>query len=287
MRRANAEIYYQRGSGALTGWVSGFSRRFRRRFIYAAASDADFDPATPLVRYWRDKWIYRVGLRGADAIIVQNSTQEAQCRDMLGIEPALIASCYDPPHTATAKSDGYVLWAATMRTWKRPDLVLEIARRLPAIRFRMIGGVDDADFYASIAARARSLPNVEFMGFVPHAEIELHFDKARLFLNTSGPYEGFPNTFLQAWARGIPTISFVIPSARLTEGPVPLAVGNTDDMIRTIEILSQDDGLWRELGSRLQAHFVAQHSADASTTAYIKVIAKLAPRTQPTEAGRI
>jgi glycosyltransferase involved in cell wall biosynthesis len=283
MRRANAEIYYQRGSGALTGWVSGFSRRFRRRFVYAAAHDADFDPATPLVRYWRDKCIYRAGLRRADAIIVQNSTQEALCRDMLGIEPALIASCYDPPHTATANSAGYVLWAATMRTWKRPNLVLEAARRLPAIRFRIIGGVaDDASYYATIAAQARALPNVEFLGFVPYAEIEPHFDNARLFLNTS-EFEGFPNTFLQAWARGIPTISFVKPSTCLEAGPIPLAIRNLDEMIRTIDVLSRDDGLWREVGSRLRAYFLDQHSADASTAAYMSVIAALTRCEEPNE----
>jgi hypothetical protein len=63
---------------------------------------------------------------------------------------------------------------------------------------------------------------------VPYAEVGTHFDGAALVLNTSD-YEGLPNTFMQAWLRGIPTLSFVRPeSAPGCSGTI--ACDGLDDM---------------------------------------------------------
>jgi glycosyltransferase involved in cell wall biosynthesis len=268
MGRADADIYYQRCSGAITGWVAAFCHRRRRHFVYAGASDADFRPSVPLVRYRRDKYLYRAGLRNAHAIVAQNENQVALCRAWLKVDPILVRSCFVPPPTARADASGPVLWVSTVRRWKRPELVLELARRLPGIRFRMIGGADDPAYFADIAAQARLLPNVDFLGFVPHAEIEAHFDRARLVINTSEPNEGFPNTFLQAWSRGIPTVSFVKPASYLDESPVRVCVDDIGEMAHTIARLTGEDSLWLETGHWLRNQFSAHHSLEAATSAY-------------------
>jgi glycosyltransferase involved in cell wall biosynthesis len=139
----------------------------------------------------------------------------------------------------------------------------------------MIGGADDREYFAEIAARARSLPNVDFLGFVPHAEIETHFDHARMVINTSEPKEGFPNTFLQAWSRAIPTVSFVRPASYLEGSPVQISVGDLDEMTHTIGILASDDWRWQEIGHWLRAKFAAFHSLEAATSAYLALFENL------------
>ena len=63
--------------------------------------------------------------------------------------------------------------------------------------------VGHEDLYDKTVEQSRKVPNLDFKGFLPFTEVEKQFKKAKLFINTS-EYEGFPNTFLQAWRRGIP-----------------------------------------------------------------------------------
>src|SRR3954452_11592635 len=101
--------------------------------------------------------------------------------------------------------------------------MLEIARRMPQHRFVIIGGPDpdrkSQDYFAGLKAAADKLPNVQLTGFIPFAEAESYFNGARTFVNTS-LYEGFPNTFMQAWARGIPTVGFVDTGSKRDGVPV-------------------------------------------------------------------
>ena len=267
MKRANADIYYQRACGVHTGFVAAFCKRYQRKFIYAAAHDADFDPEAPLIRYRRDKAIFRWGLRHADSVVVQSQTQTDRCRANYGIATTQIRSCYAPPIGASIGQNGYVLWVATLRSWKRPELFLELARRLPQYQFRMVGGADDATEFEKLSHAAASLPNLEFIGFVPHAEIENHFDGARLFVNTS-VYEGFPNTFLQAWARGMPTVSFVDTSSEIHGQPVGALVKNLEEMVTTVDHFMSNDSIWSETGHRCVACYTTDHSLEAITLKY-------------------
>ena len=56
-----------------------------------------------------------------------------------------------------------------------------------------------------------------------------HFDGAALFVNTSVG-EGFPNTFLQAWSRGMPTVSFFDPQVEFDGQPVGIVAPDADAM---------------------------------------------------------
>ena len=62
----------------------------------------------------------------------------------MGELPTLVPSCYAARFNQRADSNGIVLWVSTLRTLKRPELFLELARRSPHLRFRMVGGPVDA-----------------------------------------------------------------------------------------------------------------------------------------------
>lgn len=277
MRRADADVYYQRAAGVHTGYVAAFCRLYGRKFVFAAAHDADFDPAHPLIRYSRDKAIFKWGLRRADAVIVQNPVQKKLCKLELGREAQLIRSCYEPPAGATCDKSGYVLWVSTMRRWKRPELFIELARQLPQYRFRMVGGGDGDAYYPTLQSQAATVPNLEFVGFVPHADVEREFSGARIFVNTS-EHEGFPNTFLQAWARGIPCVSFVDTGSAVDNQPVLRRVQDLNELTTAVDKLMSDDCAWREAGLRSSTCYSEQHSLEVAQTAYTKVFDDLLRR---------
>jgi glycosyltransferase involved in cell wall biosynthesis len=272
MEGVNADIYYQRCAAAYTGVAAAFARAKRRRFVYAAAHDLDFMPGKAnSVGRWRDRQIFTFGLRHADKVVVQNPVQAARLQRWTGQSGILIPSCYSLPRHSGGRERSVVLWVGVMRAWKRPEVFLDLAESLPHLNFRMIGGPclsgSADDFYERIAERAARLSNVDFLGFVPYADVERHFDEARVFVNTSDA-EGFPNTFLQAWARGIPSVSFIDCGAKDAHGAVGLSVPDIETMAGRIDLLMKDTGQWEHRSARCRAHFEASHSMEAVGAAY-------------------
>ncbi|MFV0416039.1 MAG: glycosyltransferase family 4 protein [Chthoniobacterales bacterium] len=90
-----------------------------------------------------------------------------------------------------------LLWIARCQKIKRPHLFLDLAEACPEAHCEMVCPAEDAELFASIEARAKKLPNVTFLERVPYHEVQSHYDRARLFVNTSD-WEGWPNSFIQA-----------------------------------------------------------------------------------------
>lgn len=282
MKRADADVYYHRTAAALTGFVAHFCRRHGKRAIYAGASDKDFLPGEQDIALARDRWLFEYGLRNVDRIFVQNERQLRRLRENYGLEGVLVPNTYSAPVGARADRNGYVLWVASIRAQKRPHFVLEIARRLPHRRFVVVGGPDqgtrEAGYVGEFIAGAKSLPNVDYRGFVPFEQADRIFDGAAMVLNTS-TYEGFPNIFLQGWARGIPAVGFVDTGSRCPEGrPIYEVAASPEEAARAVERLLADDAAWAGASARSRAYFHERHSLDAVLDLYERELGALAPR---------
>jgi glycosyltransferase involved in cell wall biosynthesis len=289
LREVDADIYYHRSAAMLTGLVAEFCRRNGKRSVYAGASDMDFIPGSEQIGLARDRWLYHRGLRSVDAIVAQNARQLETCREHYGREAVLIPSCYELPASATRGSGPLggplggdtVLWCGTVHTYKRPEILLELARRLPHRKFVIIGGpgVDESQtvpYFARIREAARALPNVEFTGFLPLAQVEPYFDRARVLVNSSD-YEGMPNTFMQAWARGVPTVATVDVGARTNGEPVYCVFKNTEDAVAEIERLFNERLYWQRASARVREYFEANHSSAEALARYARLLEQLVP----------
>lgn len=277
LKRTDAEIYYQQTASMLTGVMAAFCRKHGRKSVFASASNPDLMRNTPRIQYARDRWIYRYGLRRVDRIFVQNDEQARLCRDNVGREGILVPTCYARPYPELVQDDRkYILWVSTIRTIKRPELFLDLAERLPYLHFRMIGGPGDGEgsLFEEVKLRADRLPNVEFLGFVPYPRSDKQFDNATLFVNTSDS-EGFPNTFLQAWSRSIPTVSFVDAGARFNGMPVGLKVATPAEMVATIARLASNSAELLNEGRRCFMYFEANHLPDPVVDIYEQVFHEL------------
>jgi glycosyltransferase involved in cell wall biosynthesis len=279
LKRADADVYYQRSSAVHTGFLAAFCRSHGRKSIYAGASDVDFIPGRQDITFARDRQIFEYGLRNVDQMFVQNPFQMQAARQNYGRAAVLIPNCFQTPARAQGDPRGYVLWVATVRPTKRPELLAEIARRLPQHRFVMAGGADgDAKgkaFAESARAAMSALPNTTVHGFLPFAEADRLFEGARLVINTS-TYEGFPNTFLQAWSRGVPVVSFVDTGSRHRGEPVFDVVADMDQAVAAVTRLMEDDGAWEAASRRVREHFLERHSVTAVASMYEQEINRLA-----------
>src|SRR5262249_28360912 len=139
------------------------------------------------------------------------------------------------PHSAREK---YAAWVGMLRQPKRPDVLIEIARRMPNVRFVVCGGAtthrSPQGYSEEIIKILYTLPNVDFRGQVPPATAAQVIADAALLLSTADE-EGFPNTFTQAWSAGTPVVSLgVDPDHIIAQTGLGKVSGSVDGAIADI-----------------------------------------------------
>ena len=276
LARLSPDVVFVQTAGEQVAAAALYARLFGKRFVYAGASDPDFAlgplPGMPP----QHAWLYRMGLRGAHEVVVQNMAQLQALRRHFGRDGHLIQNGYAEAGAQPGRFDGHVLWAATVKQLKRPELFVELARRLPHRRFVMVGGPgltpDAQSTFEAVSRAARALPNLVMTGHVPFRQVGAHFDGAALSVNTSD-YEGLPNTFMQAWLRGIPTLSFVRPESAPGRSGT-LACPSLDAMVRQVERLLGDRTAWESASTACRRFFDEHHRLERAVERYLDVFGR-------------
>ena len=123
------------------------------------------------------------------------------------------------------------------------------------------------------------------LGPVRYRDSGALFDRARIFLNTSS-IEGFPNTFLQAWIRGVPVVTFFDPDALVKRMALGRVAVSLDEMRDAIRALLQDEAE-RELLGQLAREFATREYTTGVAARYLDLLDRRAPATRPvTEAAK-
>jgi glycosyltransferase involved in cell wall biosynthesis len=269
LRRIDPDIVYFRTAGFRAAAVAWYARLARKPFVYACASDLELLPMAKEPSTRRDACLFRLALRYADSVLVQSVRQRRLLKDKLGRDGVIVPNCYWESDVGAGAADGHILWVGTVKPLKSPELFIELARRHPMRRFRMVGGANHQDpsgpaYFDRVRTIAATVPNVEFVGHVPFRDVGKHFDHASALVNTS-PTEGFPNTFLQAWIRGVPTLSFVKPEVTAGESGT-IACRDIDELASRIGSLT--GARWEQASAACKAHFGRVHSVEAALAGY-------------------
>jgi glycosyltransferase involved in cell wall biosynthesis len=175
-----------------------------------------------------------------------------------------------------------VLWVSNLRALKRPELALELARQLPQVKFTLAGGPmpGGQTYFDDVMAAAARLPNVTMLGPVRYRDSGALFDRAKIFLNTSA-IEGFPNTFLQAWIRGVPVVTFFDPDGLVQRVPLGRVAKSVDDMREGIRSLMEIEGDRQLLGRRAR-EFAQREFTSGVAARYLEL---LDPHVPPMRLG--
>jgi glycosyltransferase involved in cell wall biosynthesis len=262
LRRADADIYYQSCAAVETGVTAWFCKKNKRKFIFRVASDTDCVPGQQLISWRRDRLIYEYGLRHADIIATQGKHQSDLLKMHYGLPSIPVNMTVAVPRdTRDTPLDIDVLWVSNIWDVKRPELILDIARMLPDFRITMIGGPVRGyeKLYRWIQDSAQQIENVCFVGPVPYQEVDAYFSRARIFVNTSSA-EGFPNTFLQAWARGVPVVSFFDPDGLIVDRGLGTVPTTANEMAEEIRRFLNSHGSWITVSNRSRNFVSANYS---------------------------
>jgi len=270
---ADADTYYQSPAGAYTGITAWFCRATGRRFMFRVASDSDCEKEHGRIQFWRDRKLYNYGLRRADLVAAQTEFQAQMLRENHEIESVVVNMMVETPRGGPpVEKDIDVLWISNLRALKRPELALELARQLPQVKFLLAGGPmpGGETYYEDVRAAAARLSNVNMQGAVRYADSGTLFDRAKIFLNTSS-IEGFPNTFLQAWIRGVPVVSFFDPDALVQRLQLGHIANSVDEMREAIRSLLEDDAE-RERTGRRARDFASREYTTGVAARYLELL---------------
>jgi glycosyltransferase involved in cell wall biosynthesis len=275
---ADAEIYYQSPAGAYTGITGWFCRAIDRQFIFRVASDSDCEIEHGRIEFWRDRKLYNYGLRRAHLVAAQTDHQARLLRENHGIDSHVVNMMVETPRgDQRHPKDIDVLWVSNLRSLKRPELALELARQLPGVKFTLAGGPmpGGQTYHDDVMAAAARLPNVTMLGAVRYRDTGALFDRARVFINTSS-IEGFPNTFLQAWIRGVPVVSFFDPDGLVQRLQLGRVAASVDDMREAIRGLLEYDVDRQMLGRRAR-EFATREFTSGVAARYLELLDRMTP----------
>lgn len=187
-----------------------------------------------------------LALKNAPLIVTQNAYQYDQLKARLPKKH--IVKITNPFHTSSpsvpSPQKSYVAWLGLFQQQKNLSALLSVVEENPSTLFKIAGKMlfqNDLET-SELLKKLEQLPNVTLMGYLKRHEIIPFLAGAYCLLNTSH-YEGFSNTFLEAFAAGTPVVT--------TENV------NPDQTINTYE-LGAVAGDHESLGKTLQTYLASQ-----------------------------
>lgn len=266
MKKANARIYMLETLSLGVPLAGMFCRLHKRALIYRTASTRECNGTYLRQHPLLGRLIFHF-LRTSNAVIVQNASDKNELLSNAKINSKVIPNGQRLPEHMTARKKS-ILWVGRSAHVKRPELFLELAKRLD-VPFTMICQKATGDNnYQNLVAKAKQIENLTFIEQVPFAEIDTFFRDAKVLVNTSDS-EGFPNTFIQAAKHATPIVSLnVNPDNFLEKHNCGIhAKGDMNQMVESLASLLEG-GRLPELGQNARQYVRKYHDVEQIIAQY-------------------
>ncbi len=279
----NPDVLYQRGWGILqeSGVVLDFALRRKLPYVFALSSDLTVQKFLPttytfirhrhprwrswlLLPYalWSDVQLHKT-LRKAPYLFTQHKGQQELLRRRYGRESLVVPTLHPELHRPARKEPTpLVVWIHNYRPHAQLGLALKIAASYErsGIQFFFVTGSTRPEQLRELHRWKRLPSNVRLFGALSPEEAQELLERAWVLLHTAF-YEGFPNTFVQAWLRETPVVSlWVDPGGVLRrEGIGICADGNTARLQQALESFLDNPEHRATVGLRAREYAEKQH----------------------------
>ncbi|MFL5963910.1 MAG: glycosyltransferase [Gaiellaceae bacterium] len=208
-----------------------------------------------------DRWAFRA----ADLLIADTAANASHMADLSGRDQ--VAHVYVGAeerlfqHTWSQPEDFNVLFVGKLIPLHGLEVILEAARLIPEVRFRVIGSGQQKELLAAVPA------NVEHVAWIDYERLPLEYASSGCALGIFGSSgkagRVIPNKAFQALAVGSPLITADTPAARelLTDGKDALLVERTPEALAAaIRQLAGNPDLAARIGAAGRATFEREAS---------------------------
>lgn len=267
------DVIYTRIGCAYNGIAAFYAQRNNCKLVWHISSDTDTVPyklrlSRDIIPRYVDRKIFEYGISRATDIIAQTNTQAKQLKRYYGRDVTDVIGNFHPnPKENVSKSKPIkVLWIANLKPLKQPEIFIRLAKDFIStsdVEFIMIGAMQGSSRWkTNITEQMNQAKNLKYMGYVPQEDVNAILAESHILVNTS-KWEGFTNTFIQAWMRKVPVVSLnVNPDNIFDNHKLGFFAGNYDLLKKYTEILVQNDSLRDRIGEYAYQYSLQHYSIE-------------------------
>lgn len=275
LRNIKPDVIYENGGCSYTGIAAYYSKKRKEcKSIWHVASDNDlvskrhssiFKP-----NLYFEKKILNYGIKNSDVIIAQSKYQKkilAESNERSDIYLIPNFHPYPCEDDEIIKSN-QIVWIANFKKIKQPEIFIELANRLKNrkinIKCLMVGKPTayPNGYQEKLESLIGENNKLFYLGQLPVEDVNRLIAKSKLLINTS-KWEGFPNTFIQAWMRGTPVVSLHCDPDNVIRNYQDLDVSLTPDkLLEDVIALLEDSNLRNKIGNKVRNYAKSEYSID-------------------------
>ncbi len=273
LKEISPQIIYQKVGCAYTGIAAMYAKKYGAKLIWHIASDNDVEPVPePDIKRRLtnslDRLFLNYGIRNADIIAGQTKRQnELLEKNFKRTCDIIIPSGHPfPEHDIKKPEKVTVLWVGNLKPLKQPEVFIRLAgevAKMSDTKFVMMGRpAGSAKWVNRLMEQVKNTPNLQYLGEISQDEVNRRLSEGHILVNTSR-YEGFSNTFIQAWMRRVPVVSLTVdPDNILVSERVGFCSGTFKNLFSDVKILIQNKTLREEMGARACRFAEDNHSLE-------------------------
>ena len=279
VKKYNPNVIVQECASIDTGIIAFVAKILNVPFIYRVANDMDTDERLKMRLNFRQRILFKYGLKKSNAILCQNSYQYKKLRIKFNKEKLHII--HNPFYLeikveiSNFSKRSYVAWIGIFQYQKNLPALYEVVKKLPHIEFHIAGKSSGSNLDENTKTALQRLShckNVIFIGYLKRTEVLPFLSKAYALLNTSH-YEGFSNTYLEALSVGTPivTTKYASPDNIIENNNIGFEVDDYSVLSLALKkIIDNKD--YCSLSNRCRNYVVNNHDSVILSKRFINII---------------
>ena len=270
LKRISPEVIIVRGGSAYVGIAARYRVRKGGKLIWQIAHQEDIEPFRPKLKRsiffdYVDKKFLEYGISSADYVLGQAGYQ-SDLLDKHYHRPCdlIIPNFHPEPVEMMEKKEPIkIVWISNFKPFKRPELFVDLAFRFKernGLRFIMIGRNSHVGSLKKFDGLIKRAENIDYKEELSIDEVNRILSGSHILVNTSR-FEGFPNTFIQAWMREVPVVSLSVdPDDIIKNLRLGFHSGSFPQMVKDVRMLIDDAKLREEMGKRAREFALKTYS---------------------------
>jgi glycosyltransferase involved in cell wall biosynthesis len=281
LRKIKPDLIYQNVGCAHTGIAAWYAMYNNSKLIWHIASDFDLKP--DLADSYKSRIISSIdriflnyGIKKSHLIAGQTMYQSKLLKQKFArVCDAFVPIGHPLPEEVAEKGEKVrVLWVASLKPLKQPEIFTKLAILLsnrPNVEFVMMGHPSTGKWFSGILEKIKSVSNLRYVGLLSQDEVNKQLSEGHILVNTSR-YEGFSNTFIQAWMREVPVVSLnVDPDDILIRKKIGFHSRNFGQLINDVRTLVSDTALRNRMGKKARQYALENHTIDKMAESLISL----------------